>query len=378
MELIRIWDRHFFFTDRCILECIITNESYKLFPIHNSFFLIPIIFCSIRFISETQNVPPVLEMRLCSFSDPWQMVQFSEKLQSTAAERDELSSERTRHEEEMERLRSVTVERDQILETLQMLTEERDQLKRDQQLQDQMVRHFTLVLLSVILNVRLNATLHVWQLVELREQLQSASAERDHLLSEKTKSDLERTTLEEIETCLASITEEKEQLMEILQSNREEKNLLRKDLEDKDELVSFMQVFGLVSLKQFGADVSASSPSDAGASVHLCRERAAAIWEDQSTSRENIWGQSSQRERLCSYRRERKASPGAAGGSRGERPAKERTAGKERDRKWSLCSFRWWILNYDLSVSELCFFTSFRCWSWDSSWCPRVLRETSF
>lgn len=44
--------------------------------------------------------------------------------------------------------------------------------------------------------------------------------------------------------------------MEILQSNREKNNLLRKDLEDKDELVSFVQVFGLVSLKQFGADVS--------------------------------------------------------------------------------------------------------------------------
>lgn len=74
------------------------------------------------------------------------MVRFSEKLQSTAAERDQLSSERTRHEEEMERLRSVTLERDQLLETL---TEERDQLKRDQQEQDQMVRLFTLLLLSV-------------------------------------------------------------------------------------------------------------------------------------------------------------------------------------------------------------------------------------
>ncbi|XP_057188769.1 centromere-associated protein E isoform X2 [Triplophysa rosa] len=144
------------------------------------------------------------------------MLQFSEKLQSAAAERDELSSERTRHEEEMERLRSVTVARDQLLETLQTLTEERDQLKRDQQQQDQM-------------------------LVELREQLQAASVERDHLLSEKTNSVLERTTLKEMQTGLASVTEEKEQLMEILQSNREEKNLLRKDLEEKDELVAELQ-----------------------------------------------------------------------------------------------------------------------------------------
>ncbi|KAA0722652.1 E Centromere protein [Triplophysa tibetana] len=144
------------------------------------------------------------------------MIQFSEELQSTAAERDELSSERARHEEEMKQLRSSTVERDQLLETLQTLTDERDQLKRGQQQQDEM-------------------------LVELREQLQAASVERDHLLSEKTNSDLHRTTLEEIQTGLASITEEKEQLMEILQSNREEKNLLRKDLEEKDELVAELQ-----------------------------------------------------------------------------------------------------------------------------------------
>ncbi|XP_065110107.1 centromere-associated protein E isoform X2 [Paramisgurnus dabryanus] len=138
------------------------------------------------------------------------MVQFREELQCAAAEKDQLLSERTRHEEEMERLRSVTVERDQLLETLQTLTEEREQLKRAQQQQDQM-------------------------LVDLREQLHLASAERDHLLSEKTKSDLESRTL------LTSITEEKEQLLEMLQSNREEKNLLKKDLEEKDELILELQ-----------------------------------------------------------------------------------------------------------------------------------------
>nr|XP_055062269.1 centromere-associated protein E [Misgurnus anguillicaudatus] len=138
------------------------------------------------------------------------MLQFREELQSAAVEKDQLLSERTRHEEEMESLRSVTVERDQLLETLQTLTEEREQLKRDQQEQDQM-------------------------LVDLREQLHLASAERDVLLSEKTKSDLESRTL------LTSITEEKEQLLEMLQSNREEKNLLKKDLEEKDELILELQ-----------------------------------------------------------------------------------------------------------------------------------------
>ncbi|XP_016422132.1 centromere-associated protein E-like isoform X3 [Sinocyclocheilus rhinocerous] len=136
------------------------------------------------------------------------MVQLRSELESVYAERDRVSSERTGDLQEMS---AVTEERDQLLETLQRLTDESEQLKRDQM------------------------SSHDSQLVQVREQLQTACAERDRLLSEKSKSDLENTLLEEVQSSLASVTEEREQLLEILQVNREEKNQLRRDLEDKDE-----------------------------------------------------------------------------------------------------------------------------------------------
>lgn len=80
----------------------------------------------------------------------------------------------------------------------------------------------------------------------MREQLRSACAERDGLLSEKTISDLEKTTLEEVQTSLASVSEEREQLLEILKLNREEKNQLRSELEEKDETVSLLHLSFLI------------------------------------------------------------------------------------------------------------------------------------
>ncbi|XP_067259077.1 centromere-associated protein E isoform X2 [Chanodichthys erythropterus] len=142
------------------------------------------------------------------------MAQLRSELQSACAERDRLSSERSGDMEQMDRMisnmSSVTEERDRLLETVQRLTGESEQLERDQQLLDE-------------------------TLVQVREQLRSACAERDGLLSEKTISDLEKTTLEEVQTSLASVSEEREQLLEILKLNREEKNQLRRELEEKDE-----------------------------------------------------------------------------------------------------------------------------------------------
>ncbi|KAK2908448.1 hypothetical protein Q8A67_004285 [Cirrhinus molitorella] len=139
------------------------------------------------------------------------MVQLRLELESVCAERDRVASERTADMDEMSsRMSAVIEERDQLLETLQRLTDEIEQLKREQQQQDE-------------------------TLVQVREQLQEACAERDHLLSEKNKSDLESTLLEEAQTSLASVSEEREQLLEILKVNREEKNQLRRDMEEKEE-----------------------------------------------------------------------------------------------------------------------------------------------
>lgn len=72
------------------------------------------------------------------------MAQLRSELQSLCAERDRVSSERSRDMEHMDwmssRVSSVTEERDQLQETLQRLTGENEQLERDLQLLDETVR----------------------------------------------------------------------------------------------------------------------------------------------------------------------------------------------------------------------------------------------
>ncbi|XP_067298423.1 centromere-associated protein E isoform X2 [Pseudorasbora parva] len=133
------------------------------------------------------------------------MTELRSELQCVCAERDRVSSERSG---ELERMSSVTEERDRLLETPQRLADEREELERDRLM-----------------------------LVQVREQLQSACAERDHLLAEKAESDLEKTTLEEMQSSLTTVSEEREQLLDILTLIREEKNQLRRDLEEKDQTV---------------------------------------------------------------------------------------------------------------------------------------------
>ncbi|XP_056102973.1 centromere-associated protein E isoform X2 [Rhinichthys klamathensis goyatoka] len=125
------------------------------------------------------------------------MAQLKTELQSVCAERDRVSSERIGDVDHMDRMISVTEERDRLLESLQQLTHESEALKRDRQMQDE-------------------------TLVELRERL----------LCEENESGLE-----ELQSSLASVSEEREQLLEILKLNREEKNQLRRDLEEKDQIM---------------------------------------------------------------------------------------------------------------------------------------------
>ncbi|XDV14395.1 hypothetical protein PO909_014659, partial [Leuciscus waleckii] len=135
------------------------------------------------------------------------MAQLRSELQSVCAERDRVSSERIGDVDQMDRMISVTEERDRLLESLQRLTQESETLKRDRQMQDE-------------------------ALVEVREQLRSVSAEQERLLFEKSESDRE-----ELQSSLASVSEEREQLLEILKLSREEKSQLRRDLEEKDQIM---------------------------------------------------------------------------------------------------------------------------------------------
>lgn len=76
------------------------------------------------------------------------------------------------------------------------------------------------------------------QIMQLGETLQSISAEKEHHLLEATKENLVlMAELEQIRADLASVTQERYQLLELLQGLREEKIQQQKDLEEKEEMV---------------------------------------------------------------------------------------------------------------------------------------------
>lgn len=76
------------------------------------------------------------------------------------------------------------------------------------------------------------------KVVQLTKDFQSASNEKDRLLSENANCNLENVEmLERLQANITSLTEERDQLLEVLQCMREEKNQLRSDLDMKDEMV---------------------------------------------------------------------------------------------------------------------------------------------
>lgn len=68
---------------------------------------------------------------------------------------------------------------------------------------------------------------------QLKEDLQSARTEGDDAASEKPLD----SELERMQTRIGCLTEERDQLQEILQGLREEKSQLMRELEEKDEMV---------------------------------------------------------------------------------------------------------------------------------------------
>ncbi|KAG1939269.1 centromere-associated protein E [Pimephales promelas] len=165
------------------------------------------------------------------------MAQLRAELQSVCAERDRVSSERIGDVDHMDRVTSVTEERDRLAESLQRLTHESEALKRDRQMQDE-------------------------TLVELRERLLCAENE---------------SGLQELQSSLASVSEEREQLLEILKLNREEKNQLRRDLEEKDQIMLQLREDLLSSSERTGekmkmAEANASALAEANVSA-LTEER---------------------------------------------------------------------------------------------------------
>nr|XP_024656155.1 centromere-associated protein E isoform X4 [Maylandia zebra] len=153
----------------------------------------------------------------------------TEELESVRAERDSLLSEKELSTQtstkEMEqllcRVTSVSEERDELQEILEGLTQEKQQLRAE--LEDRV------------------ETLQS-EIRTLTDALKMAEAEGARLLSEKELST--QTSTEEMEKLLCrvtSVSEERDELQEILEGLRQEKQQLRAELEDRMQMISAIQ-----------------------------------------------------------------------------------------------------------------------------------------
>ncbi|XP_019201321.1 centromere-associated protein E isoform X8 [Oreochromis niloticus] len=197
----------------------------------------------------------------------------TEELESVRAERDSLLSEKElstqTSTEEMEKLlcrvTSVSEERDELQEILEGLRQEKQQLQAELEDRVEMMTENQEELRVSQENIRIlqdemnllksekaelesrpssgkdaGSTLQLQELTDqiqrLTEELESVRAERDSLLSEKELST--QTSTEEMEKLLCrvtSVSEEKDELQEILEGLRQEKQQLRAELEDRVE-----------------------------------------------------------------------------------------------------------------------------------------------
>lgn len=76
------------------------------------------------------------------------------------------------------------------------------------------------------------------QMVRLKEDFQRVGNEKDLLMAENTKCSPENTEeLKRLQANVASLTEERDQLLDVLREMTEEKNQLSSDLDKKEEMV---------------------------------------------------------------------------------------------------------------------------------------------
>ncbi|KAM3860991.1 uncharacterized protein ACN63O_014403 [Diretmus argenteus] len=186
-----------------------------------------------------------------------QLNQLTVELESVRAEKEQLVMQRQPEEtassqssaEEMEKLlsevASLTEERDQlkvdIQENVEMTIENQEELRtaleRNRNLTEQ-IKHLETAQMSQQDNPGLQPEELQNNMKTLTEELESVQAERDALLSERS-ANLQSCT-EEFEKLLSkvtSLTEERDQLQEILEGLRQEKTQLKAELEEKMEMV---------------------------------------------------------------------------------------------------------------------------------------------
>ncbi|XP_029984980.1 LOW QUALITY PROTEIN: centromere-associated protein E [Sphaeramia orbicularis] len=260
------------------------------------------------------------------------MKSMSEELQSVRADRDRLLNERTedshRSSQDMDQLlctvTTLTEERDQLQDILEELRQDKQQLRA--QLEDQLdtlqseITHLNASVHTVNeqkrqLEEELHHSIHMvsttqellksvqedlceqkqinsdlkalrhneetlnQQVQTLTEKLQSTEAERDHLLSEKqTDSQSSSQEMEKLLCTVTALKEERDQLQDILEELRQDKQQLRAQLEDRvdtlqsevQELKEQLQTF---HEKQAEAEASQQLLSEANRTISELREQ---------------------------------------------------------------------------------------------------------
>ncbi|XP_045082819.1 centromere-associated protein E isoform X5 [Coregonus clupeaformis] len=181
-------------------------------------------------------------------------VEMSIKVQDELKHQQHLNSEQQTEREHQEAQLQQQIQ--QLGEELEIMTQERRQLKGDLQENLEMAAETQGLLHSIQEELRqqrqLNSDLESQSLQkeslleqqakQLSEELESVRAERERLLSEKTDSPQNHAKeLEKLLSTVTSLTEERDQLQEILEGVREERNQLKRDLKKNVEMMQQLE-----------------------------------------------------------------------------------------------------------------------------------------
>ncbi|XP_042187524.1 centromere-associated protein E isoform X5 [Oncorhynchus tshawytscha] len=184
-------------------------------------------------------------------------VEMSIKVQEELKQQQHLNSEQQTEREHQEA--QLKQQLQQLGEELETMTQEQCQLKGDLQEHLEMAAETQGLLHSIQEELRqqrqVNSDLESQSLQkeslleqqakQLNEALESVRAERESLLSEKTDSSQNHAEeLEKLRSTVTSLTGERDQLQEILEGIREERNQLKRDLEDKVEMMQQLEEEG--------------------------------------------------------------------------------------------------------------------------------------
>ncbi|XP_064210036.1 centromere-associated protein E isoform X10 [Anguilla rostrata] len=146
--------------------------------------------------------------------------ELQQKIQQLAEELEGVREERTKLQSDLQENMETATETKNLLQSTQEELKQQQQLNTDLKMQSSDIES------------------HLEQIKQLSEELQLVRSERDALLSERTNTGhLSEEEQEKLCLHVTSLTEERDQLQEILEGVREERNQLKGELQEKEEMM---------------------------------------------------------------------------------------------------------------------------------------------